>query len=67
MPVWSYREWGAIIGVVLVVIGIWLGVGDAAIAIVGGIIGYLIGRFLEGELDFGDLQERARRRRTGVR
>ncbi len=63
MPVWSYREWGAIIGVVLVVIGIWLGVGDAAIAIVGGIIGYLIGRFLEGELDFGDLQERARRRR----
>ena len=63
MPVLTYREWGAIIGVVLVVIGIWHGAGAAAIAIVGGIIGYLIGRFLEGELDLGDLQERARRRR----
>jgi hypothetical protein len=63
MPALSYREWGAVIGVVLVVLGAWLGVGITAVAIVCGIIGYLVGRFLEGELDIGAIQQRARGRR----
>jgi len=58
----SYREWGAIIGVGLVLVGTTLGVGITVVAIVLGIIGYLVGRFLEGELDVEGLQERVRGR-----
>lgn len=67
LATWNYREWGAIIGVALVIISALLGVGIAALAVIGGLVGYLIGRFMEGELDLSSVQERARQRNRGVR
>ncbi|WP_273844067.1 hypothetical protein [Rubrobacter calidifluminis] len=62
MSSFSYREWGAIIGVGLVIVGSTLGVGITVVAIILGIVGYLVGRFLEGELDVEEIQERVRGR-----
>jgi hypothetical protein len=38
-------------------------VGAAAIAIIGGVIGYFVGAFLDGELDIEDIRARAQGRR----
>lgn len=63
MLAWTYKNWGALIGVLLVIITAWLGIGVAALAVIGGIVGYFIGKFLDGELDPNDVQAWAQRRR----
>jgi hypothetical protein len=39
-----------------------LGFGAAALVVLGGVVGYFVGSFLDGELDLSDIQRRAQRR-----
>jgi uncharacterized protein YcfJ len=62
MVTWTNKQWGALIGALVLLVIAWLGFGAAALVIVGGVVGYFIGRFLDGELDLSDVQRRAQRR-----
>jgi uncharacterized protein YcfJ len=62
MVTWTNKQWGALIGAVVLLVIVWLGFGAAALVVIGGVIGYFIGSFLDGELDVSDIQRRAQRR-----
>jgi hypothetical protein len=63
LATWSNKQWGAAIGVVLVFLIALIGWAFTALAILVGIIGYLIGKFLDGEIDLEDIRARAQGRR----
>lgn len=63
MASWTNKQWGAVIGVVLILLIVILGPGYTALALLAGIIGYLIGKFLDGEIDLEDIRARAQGRR----
>jgi uncharacterized protein YcfJ len=62
MVTWTNKHWGALIGAVVLLVIAWLGFGAAALVVIGGVVGYFIGSFLDGELDVSDIQRRAQRR-----
>jgi len=62
MVTWTNKQWGAVIGAVVLLVITWLGVGAAALVVLGGVAGYFVGSFLDGELDLSDIQRRAQRR-----
>jgi membrane protein YqaA with SNARE-associated domain len=63
MVTWTNKNWGALIGAAILLVIAWLGVGAAALVVLGGVIGYFIGKFLDGEIDVEDVRERAQGRR----
>jgi hypothetical protein len=63
MGTWTNKHWGALIGAAVLLIIAWLGLGAAALVVIGGVIGYFIGKFLDGEIDVEDVRERAQGRR----
>ncbi len=63
MATWTNKQWGAVIGVLLVFLVTVIGWGPTALAVLLGIIGYFIGKFLDGEVDLEDLRARAQGRR----
>lgn len=63
MTNWTNKQWGAVIGVVLVFLVAFIGWGPTALAVLIGAIGYFIGKFLDGEVDLEDLKARAQGRR----
>jgi membrane protein YqaA with SNARE-associated domain len=63
MVTWTNKHWGALIGAAVLLVITWLGLGAAALVILGGVIGYFIGKFLDGEIDVEDVRERAQGRR----
>lgn len=66
--VWRSRHWGAIIGVVLIVLIASVGAGFTALAIIAGVIGYFAGKFVDGEISSEEIRERAQgRTRNPVR
>jgi uncharacterized protein YcfJ len=66
MATWTNKQWGAVIGgILLFLIAVW-GIGVAALVVLGAIIGYFIGKFLDGEIDTEDLQARAQGRRSSM-
>lgn len=62
MVTWTNKQWGAVIGAVVLLVIAWLGLGAAALVVLGGVVGYFVGSFLDGELDLSDIQQRAQRR-----
>jgi uncharacterized protein YcfJ len=62
MVTWTNKQWGALIGAVVLLVIAWLGFGAAALVVIGGVVGYFIGSFLDGELEVSDIQRRAQRR-----
>ena len=64
MVTWTNKHWGALIGAAVLLIIAWLGLGAAALVVLGGVIGYFIGKFLDGEIDVEDVRERAQGRRV---
>ncbi|MCA1718573.1 MAG: hypothetical protein LC781_17715 [Actinobacteria bacterium] len=62
MVTWTNKHWGALIGFVILLVIAWLGFGAAALAVIGGVVGYFVGSFLDGELDLSDIQRRTQRR-----
>ena len=63
MVTWTNKHWGALIGAAVLLVITWLGLGAAALVVLGGGIGYFIGKFLDGEIDVEDVRERAQGRR----
>ena len=63
MVTWTNKHWGALIGAAVLLVITWLGLGAAALVVLGGVIGYFIGKFLDGEIDVEDVRERAQGRR----
>lgn len=59
---WTNKHWGALIGVLLIVGIAQIGVGLTALAVLFGIGGYFVGKFLDGELDLQEIQDRAQGR-----
>jgi uncharacterized protein YcfJ len=62
MVTWTNKQWGAVIGAVILLVIAWLGFGAAALVVLGGIVGYFVGSFLDGELDVSEIQRRTQRR-----
>ena len=62
MVTWTNKQWGAVIGAVILLVIAWLGFGAAALVGLGGIVGYFVGSFLDGELDVSEIQRRTQRR-----
>lgn len=67
MANWTYKQWGAVIGFLLVFSSALIGVGPTALGILFAIIGYLIGAFLAGEIDLEQIRARAQGRYPGGR
>jgi len=62
MATWTYKQWGALIGALVVFSIALVGIGATAVAVIFGVIGYFVGKFLDGELDLQDIQQRAQGR-----
>jgi uncharacterized membrane protein len=63
MATWTNKQWGALIAVLVVFLIALVGVGEAALVVVFAIIGYYIGKYLDGEIDAEDIRARAQGRR----
>lgn len=62
MQHWANKHWGALIGALVVISAGLVGVGLTALAVLVGILGYFIGKFLDGELSLQEIQDRAQGR-----
>lgn len=56
MSTWTNKHWGALFGALLVFLIAWLGIGTTALVVIFGVVGYFIGKFLDGELDLEDIR-----------
>jgi uncharacterized membrane protein len=63
MATWTNKQWGALIAGLVVFLIALLGVGEAALVVLFAIIGYFIGKYLDGEIDTEDIRARAQGRR----
>ena len=63
MASWTNKQWGALIAGVVVFLIALLGVGEAALVVIFAVIGYFIGKYLDGEIDAEDIRGRAQGRR----
>jgi len=62
MATWTYKQWGALVGA-LVAFSIGLiGFDETILVVLVGVIGYFVGKFLDGELDVEDIRNRTQRR-----
>jgi uncharacterized membrane protein len=63
MATWTNKQWGALIAGLVVFLIALVGVGEAALVVVFAIIGYFVGKYLDGEIDTEDIRARAQGRR----
>ncbi|MCA1849184.1 MAG: hypothetical protein LC704_09405 [Actinobacteria bacterium] len=63
MATWTNKQWGALIAGLVVFLIALIGVGEAALVVVFAIIGYFVGKYLDGEIDTEDIRARAQGRR----
>ncbi len=66
MATWTNKQWGALIGGLLIFLIAVYGIGVAALVVLFAVIGYFVGMFLDGELTVEDIQARAQGRRSGM-
>lgn len=59
---WTNKQWGALIGGLLIFLISLLGIGTAALILLFSIAGYYVGKFLDGELDLQEVREQAQER-----
>ena len=62
MATWTNKQWGALIAGLVVFLIALIGVGEAALVVVFAIIGYFVGKYLDGEIDTEDIRARAQGR-----
>ncbi|MDQ3941767.1 MAG: hypothetical protein M3254_01515, partial [Actinomycetota bacterium] len=58
---WTYKQWGAVIGALVMFSIALVGIGETALVVLFGVAGYFVGKFLDGELDVEDVRMRAQR------
>ena len=66
MATWTNKQWGALIGGLIVFLIALIGLGATALVVLVAVIGYFVGMFLDGELTVEDIQARAQGRRSGM-
>ncbi|HET7480809.1 MAG TPA: hypothetical protein VFJ72_14990 [Rubrobacteraceae bacterium] len=66
MATWTNKQWGALIGGLVIFLIAVYGIGVAALVVLFAIIGYFIGKFLDGEIEVDDIRDRAQGRRSGM-
>lgn len=65
MATWTNKQWGALIGGLLVFLIAEIGIGATALVVVFAVVGYFIGKYLDGEIDPEDIRARAQGRYRG--
>ncbi|MDQ3927283.1 MAG: hypothetical protein M3272_09955 [Actinomycetota bacterium] len=60
---WTNKHWGAVIGALVMFSIALIGIDDTALVVLVGVVGYFVGKFLDGDFDLEDLRERFQRRR----
>lgn len=63
MTNWTNKQWGALIGAVVMFLIIVIGIEETVLVALIGVLGYFIGKFLDGDFDLEDIRERSQRRR----
>ena len=64
---WTNKQWGAVIGSLVMFSIVLVGFEETAIVVLFGVLGYFVGKFLDGEIDIEDLRERSQRRQRRPR
>ena len=64
---WTNKQWGAVIGALVMFSIVLVGFEETVIVVLFGVLGYFVGKFLDGEIDIEDLRERFQRRRRQPR
>ena len=64
MASWTNKQWGAVIGALILFSMFLIGFEQTIIVVIFGIIGYFIGKYLDGEVDLEDIRARAQGRRN---
>jgi uncharacterized membrane protein len=62
MATWTNKQWGAVIGALVLFSMYWIGFTQTLVVVLFGIIGYFIGKYLDGEIDTEDIRARAQGR-----
>ena len=65
MVTWTNKHWGALIGALIIFSMFLVGFEETIIVVLFGILGYFVGKFLDGDLDIEDIRARAQGRRGG--
>jgi len=60
----SRKAWATIIGALVVFSMFEIGFEETILVVLAGIVGFFIGKFLDGEIDLQEIQERAQGRRS---
>ncbi|MDP8951243.1 MAG: DUF2273 domain-containing protein [Actinomycetota bacterium] len=63
MTNWTNKQWGALIGAVVMFLIIIIGIEETALVALIGVLGYFIGKYLDGDFDLEDIRDRSQRRR----
>ncbi len=63
MTNWTNKQWGALIGAVVMFLIIVIGIEETALVALIGVLGYFIGKYLDGDFDLEDIRDRTQRRR----
>ncbi len=66
MVTWTNKQWGALIGGLVVFLIALIGLGPTALVVLAAVIGYFIGKFLDGEIDDALSAVRAGKPDTGT-
>lgn len=62
MNYWTNKQWGAVIGALVLFSMFLIGFSATIVVVLFGILGYFVGKFLDGELDLEDIRDRAQHR-----
>lgn len=63
MNTWTNKHWGAVIGALVLFSMFLIGFEETLVVVLFGVVGYFIGRYLDGDLDLEDIRARAQGRR----
>jgi uncharacterized membrane protein len=63
MATWTNKQWGAVIGALVLFSMYLIGFTQTLVVVLFGIVGYFIGKYLDGEIDPEDIRARAQGRR----
>ena len=67
MATWTNKQWGALIGGLVIFCIAQIGPGPTAVVVIVAVLGYFIGKFLDGEMDLEDIRARAQGRGSETR
>ena len=66
MAAWTNKQWGAVIGALVLFSMFVIGFEQTLVVVLFGVIGYVIGKYLDGEIDTEDIRARAQGRQNNT-